>query len=119
MNLQLESIERLHLVLLGVVCVAAYLTHTVSAPSVLLGGAVMGGNFWLMRQLFRRLLGNGTPSNRAAVLGIVLLKFTIFVGLLAMLLWRVSIDPLGFGMGATVLLAACVIEAVRHQPVAA
>jgi hypothetical protein len=119
MPLQLANIERLHLVLLLAVSAVAFLTRWLSPGSVLLGGAVMGGNVWLMRQLFRRLLTPAGSNQTAAVLAIILLKFSLFMGLLALLLWRVPVDPLGLGVGATLLLIASVAEAVRHQPVSA
>lgn len=119
MPLQLENIERLHVALLAAVCGLAWCTRCCAPGSVLLGGAVMGGNVWLMRQLFRRLLTPDGARQVAGVMAVVLLKFSIFLGLLAMLLWRVPVDPLGLGVGVTVLLVACVVEAVRHQPMSA
>lgn len=118
MPVQLEHIERLHVVLLLAVSTVALVTRWVSPGSVLLGGAVMGGNVWLMRHLFRRLFLPGA-ANQAAVLALVLLKFSLFIGLMALLLWRVPVDPLGLGVGATVLLVACVAEALRQSPVPA
>lgn len=117
MGIRLENIERLHWALVAGVCVLGALSGAMSPWSVLLGGAVMGGNFWLMRHLFRRILR--PEGNKAVVLGIVLLKFALFTGLLAMLMFRAPIEPVGFGAGATVLLVACVVEALRRQPVAA
>jgi hypothetical protein len=110
----LQDIERLHLGLLaGTVCVA-WLSGWVAPVSVLLGGAVMGVNFWLLRQLAARLL-TAAPKRPAIVLGLVLLKFSLFIGVVALLIGRVRLDPLGFGIGATVLLLACVLGAL-HAP---
>jgi hypothetical protein len=44
----------------------------------------------------------------------MLIKFTLFIGLLGLLFWRVPLDPLAFGIGATLLLVACVVSALRR-----
>ena len=114
MGLRLQDIERLHVVLLVALVCAAYATGWLAPRSVLLGGAVMGGNFWLMRQLATRLI---TPSGwPVIVLGLMLVKFTLFLALLGALFWRLPIDPLAFGIGATALLVACVVTALRAAP---
>ena len=114
MALRLEDIERLHVGLLATATALAQATAWVSAWSVLLGGAVMGANFWLMRQLSRRLLAPGGGRRPAVVVGLLLAKFSLFMGLLGLLFWRAPIDPLGFGVGATMLLVACVAAALRQ-----
>lgn len=114
MTLRLENIERLHLLLLLAVAATAYATRWVSAGSVVLGGAVMGANFWLMRKGFRFVIGSPDQPRRAGLAAaLLLLKFTLFLGLLGLLFWRVPLDAMGFGVGATVLLVACVTEALR------
>lgn len=112
MGPRLQDIERLHLGLLAAAVCAALVVGRLAAVSLLLGGAVMGVNFWLMRQVAGRLLA---PQRHrpAVVLGLVLAKFSLFLGLLALLFWRVRLDPLAFGVGATLLLVACVIVALR------
>jgi hypothetical protein len=40
-------------------------------------------------------------------------KFVVFVGLLALLIWRVPLDVLGFALGATTLLVAITLDALR------
>lgn len=115
MGLRLQDIERLHLAMLAAAAVAAAVSGWLSAISLLGGGAVMGGNFWLLRQITARLF---TPEqrNRGVVVTLMLLKFSIFIGLLAALFWRVPLDPLAFGVGATLLPLACVTAALRRQP---
>ena len=92
--------------------------HTLSgrlAPlSLLLGGAVMGANFWLMRHLAAPALRTASGAGRQSLLGLVLAKFSVFIGLLALLFWRVPLEPLAFGVGATLLLVACVVAALRQ-----
>ena len=115
--MSLEEIEGLHLKLLVVAAGVAYLTGWVSPWSLLLGGALMGMNFWLLRQAGRYLL---TGQRRPAVaLGLVLAKFTLFLALLALLFWRLPLDGLAFAVGVTMLLVACVAVAVRQTRAAA
>jgi len=113
MRLRLEDIERLHLGLLAVAVCAAGATGWLAPLSLLLGGAVMGGNFWLMRQLAMRLLA---PDGQrpGVVMALMLAKFSLFVGLVGLLFWRVALDPLAFGVGASLLLIACVVAALRQ-----
>jgi hypothetical protein len=112
MGLRLQDIERLHLGLLLALLSASLLSGWLSPASLLLGGAVMGVNFWLMRHLASRLL---TPGGRrpAVVLTLMLGKFTLFIGLLGLLFWRVTLDPLAFAVGVTLLPVACVVAALR------
>ncbi len=118
MEMRAEDIERWHLALLGAAVAMALLTRWVSPASVLLGGAVMGVNFWLMRQVSQRVLARARRGHPAIVVGLILAKFTLFLGLLGLLFWRVPIDGAGFGIGATMLLVACVAAALRGQPAA-
>jgi hypothetical protein len=116
MNLRLEDVERLHLGLLALAVGLAALTDWLSPWSVLLGGSVMAVNFWLMRQLFARLVAGGAQRRGWVVIALAVAKFALFLGLLGLLFWRVPLDAIGFAVGATQLLIACVVEALRHQP---
>jgi hypothetical protein len=118
MRWQLQDIERLHLGLIGAAVCAAALVGWLSAASLLLGGAVMAANVWLMRQLTDRLLvrAAGRPG---MVVALVLAKFSLFIGLLMLLFWRVPLDAVAFGIGASLLLVATVVTALRPQRAAA
>jgi hypothetical protein len=113
MDVRLRAVERLHLTLLGVAVCAAYVSGWLSAPSLLLGGGVMGLNLWLMRQLARRVLA--AVPRRRTMIALVVAKSAIFMGLLGLLFWRAPVDALAFGVGATLLPLACVIAAL-HPP---
>src|SRR5262245_22115716 len=115
METRLQDIERLHLGLLAVAVCAAGFVGSRAALSLLLGGGVMGVNFWLLRQLAGRLF-TAEQRRPEVVLGLMLIKFTVFIGLLGLLFWRVPLDPLAFGIGATLLLVACVVTALRRPP---
>jgi hypothetical protein len=115
MAIRLEDIERLHLVLLAATACVAYLSGWFAPPSVLLGGAVMGLNFWLLKQMVRRLVGGHSGRRQWVVVLLMVGKFSLFMGLLGLLFWRIPLDPMGFAVGATVLLVSCVVVAVRSQ----
>jgi hypothetical protein len=113
MNSRLRDIERLHAGLLAATVCAAWLTGWFAPASVLLGGAVMGLNFWLMRQLGVRLLTPARADQPGLVMVLMLAKFVLLLGIIAALFWRVQLDLLGFAVGATVLLVACVLSTLR------
>ena len=119
MSIRLQDIERVHVGLVAVAVVLAVATGWISAWGVVLGGFVMGANFWLMRQLSQRMLTPRRVQQPALLLALLTAKLSVFLGLLAVLFWRVRIDPAGFGVGATMLLVACVFVAIRPRSHAA
>jgi hypothetical protein len=52
------------------------------------------------------------------VAALMVAKFTLFLVPLAILFWRAPIEPLSFGLGATLLLVACVVAALRGRAAA-
>jgi hypothetical protein len=115
MSATLQEIERLHLCLLAVVALAAYVTGWLSPAGVLLGGAVMGLNVWLMRRAFGLWLGPGRGRRAPVILGLGLLKQGLFLGLVALLFWRVRIDALALAVGVSLLLVASVVASLRPR----
>lgn len=113
MNSRLREIERLHLGLLAVAVCAAYLTGFLAPASILLGGAVMLVNLRLLSALVARLLTPDRAGSPAGVLAIMLGKFALFVGVLALLIWRLPIDVMAFALGATILLVAITLSSLR------
>jgi small neutral amino acid transporter SnatA (MarC family) len=83
------------------------------------GGAVMGANFYLLRVMSNLLVARAMdPSRRgrkAVAVAAMLLKFTLFLGLLGLLFWRVPIEGMSFAAGVTLLLIACVFEVLRDE----
>lgn len=117
MGVQLEQIEKVHFALIAAATAAAALTGWMGAGSVALGGGVMAANIWLLKQITRRLLTAGVATQRpGVVLLLVLAKFSIFLGLLGLLFWRVPLDPMAFAAGATLLMVACVAVALTSSP---
>jgi hypothetical protein len=79
---------------------------------VLLGGAVMGANLWLLKIIAGVLVPSPdeAPSSGRTAFAVLalLLKFGLFLGLLVVLFVRLPIDLVGFVIGTTCLLFACV-----------
>ncbi|HVM95495.1 MAG TPA: ATP synthase subunit I [Candidatus Acidoferrales bacterium] len=118
MAVDLARINKLHFGLLGASGGLAYATHLGEPASLLLGGAVMGTNFWLMRVIanfVRSAIADPERKGSAALaVGAFILKFGLFLALIAVLFWRLPIEGMSFAFGATLLLLACVVEAVRN-----
>jgi hypothetical protein len=121
MAMDLGRIGRWHVGLVGATGTLAYATHVGEPGSVLLGGALMGANFWLLRVITGALCrGASDPEKRGRALVAlvsVLVKFALFLTLLAGLFVRAPIDAKSFACGVTLLLVACVIEAVAADGV--
>jgi hypothetical protein len=114
MAVDLTRISKLHVGLLGATGGVAYATNWMEPRSLLLGGAVMGANFWLLR-LITNLLRPGGRARAVVALAAFVAKFTLFLGLIGLLFWRMPIEGVSFAVGATLLLVACVLEALRDE----
>jgi len=121
MSIDLARIGKLHVGLLGATGGVAYATHWIEPGSLLLGGAVMGANFYLLRLIAAALRPDafepGKRGRTVLAVGAFVLKFGLFLGLLAALFWRLPIEGMSFACGVTLLLVACVVEAVRPYAV--
>ena len=117
MAIDLTRISKMHVGLLGATGGVAYATQWGEPASLLLGGAVMGANFWLLR-LITNLLRPGGRARAAVAVAAFVAKFMLFFGLLLLLFWRVPIEGMSFAFGATMLLLACLLEAARNARVA-
>jgi hypothetical protein len=119
MAVDIKHIGKVHAGLLVAAGGAAYVTHWVEPGSLLLGGAVMGVNFyllWLISTLLRPEERESAHRRRAALaVAAFVLKFGLFLGLLGALFWRVPIEGMSFALGVTLLLVACVVETARHE----
>ena len=121
--IDLTRILKFHLGLLGTTAALAYASRWAEPASVLLGGLVMGVNFWLLRIITNVLRPGGLdPSKRGRVMlavAAMTLKFGLFLGLLAALFWRLPIEGMSFALGVTLLLVACLLEVGRNELLAA
>jgi hypothetical protein len=116
MNPGVRTILKLHVLLVAAATSTAVLTAPAAAPSLLLGGAVMGANFWLLAAIARRALGGTRQRPGGWVAVLVLVKFSSFIGLLGLLMRRAPVEPVSFGFGASLLLVACVVGAFGMRP---
>jgi hypothetical protein len=123
MAVDLTRIGKLHAGLLGATGGVAYATQWAEPASVLLGGVVMGANFYLLRLITNLLRPDALdPARRGRLVLAVaafMLKFGLFLALLAALFWRLPIEGMSFALGVTLLLVACVLEVARTELMAA
>ena len=110
---RVADLRRLALVagLLTLGMAAAAAVAGVGAPvSLLLGGAFMLANLYLIRMLVSRLIRPG--AGRGSTVFLLVSKFFLVLLLLAGVLYQFPVDPLSFAAGATTLVVAAVLEAV-------
>lgn len=119
MEISVQRILRLHLQLLGVAALVALLTSWASPWSLLAGGAAMGTNFWLLSRLAGLALAPSRRQRPGLMVGLLIGKFSLFLGMLGLLFWRLPIEPIGFGVGSTLLLVACLASVLNGRPVPA
>ena len=116
MMVDLRRIATIHVTLVLLATGAIAVSGVGDATSVLFGGAVMGGNVWVL-WLMARAMGAGVvdPSKRGratlAALGFIL-KTGLFIGGIALVFWRLPIEMISFVVGVTCFLIACVFEAM-------
>ena len=119
MAVDLTRIGKIHVGLLGATGGVAYATHFAEPGSVLLGGAVMGANFYLLRLITNLLRPDAFDPEKRGRVGLAVaafvLKFGLFLGLLAALFWHLPIEGMSFALGVTLLLVACVLEVARQE----
>lgn len=121
MAVNLARVGKTHIGLVAAAVVLAVAWPIGDPLSLVLGGAVMGANLWLLRvitdAMVRRSAADDGGRGVGLAIGAIVLKFGLFLGLVAALLARLPIEGMSFVVGVTLLLAACVVEAVRNGAV--
>lgn len=107
----LEKIETLNLALVCGGALFGWATGLVHVPSLVLGGAVMHANFWLLKKIVRAVLapGEGRINRRMRAAAWLTVKGALLLLLLSALFVRYPVHAGSFATGASLLLLACVI----------
>jgi hypothetical protein len=117
MAVDLGRIGKMHSGMVAGGTLVAFLTSIGEPISLLAGGAVMGANFALLRLMVGYVCAPAAdqqrPRRAALAIAAFVLKFSLFLGLLAAMFLRLPIAAMSFAVGATMLIVAIVIEALR------
>jgi len=112
-TVSLNRISNLTLALVAGAMAVGAISGTMHAPSIAAGGAVMLVNFHLLRMLVSLLIRPGLgPWAPVWTLGLLTLKLTIAIVVVAGVLYRFPVAPLSFAAGSSMLVVAAVFEAV-------
>lgn len=113
--IDLGRIARAHIALVAGASILSYASGRLAPGSIVLGGALMGANLWLMNvmvgAIVRAVAEPGGSGGAGWAVVAMSLKFGLFLGLIAALFWRLPIEGMSFALGSTLLLVACVLEA--------
>ena len=101
--------QRTSALLLAGLVAGALLTGLGSPLSLMVGGAFMLADFYLIRVLVSRLIRPG--AGLALAFGGLALKFLLVVAFVVAVFYQWPVEPLSFAAGASVLLVAAVIDA--------
>ena len=107
-------VELWHVLLLIATAATLGQTKFIDLTALLLGGAFMGVNFFLLGFGILWVLGPLAGKGRVkAGVSLLILKIVIFLGLLTLLFFRFQIDGLSFALGFSSLLLAVLVEACQ------
>jgi len=81
------------------------------ALAILVGGLLMGGNFWAIRVLVAKVFTAEKPKTSYAIL--LAGKFVLVMALIPLLLWALELDPLGFAVGLATVFAGVGLSVVH------
>ena len=112
MKLRRVSLHRIGLVsvvLVAALSAGAEVTGMADPKSLLLGGGFMLADFHLIRLLVSRLIAPGMRQGWTVLL--LMMKFLFVVVLIAGVMYQFPIEPMSFAAGASILLAAIVLDA--------
>jgi hypothetical protein len=107
-------IELWHVVMLLALLATLAPGKFVEPEGLLIGGLFMGINFLLLSYGVAWVLVPLADKGRIkAGIGLLILKFAIFLALLATLFFRVQVDAISFALGLSTLLLAILVETIR------
>jgi hypothetical protein len=106
-------IEILHVILVIALWAALFPISIVEPQSLFIGALFMGANFLLLTYGIRWVLAPFADKGRIkAGIALLVLKMALFLGLGALLLFRVNLEPLSFALGFSSLLVAITCERI-------
>ena len=115
MAIELRRVAIFHCIFVTLATAVAMISPQLEAMSLILGGLFMGINLLLLHYLAgaitRAVVEPPGSVALAMIIGAFVLKFSIFLALVLLLFKRVPVDGPSFGLGVTLLLVACVLEA--------
>jgi hypothetical protein len=106
-------IEILHVILVIALWAALFPISIVEPRSLFIGALFMGANFLFLTYGIRWVLAPFADKGRIkAGIALLVLKMALFLGLGALLLFRVNLEPLSFALGFSSLLVAITCERI-------
>lgn len=103
--------------LLVLLLIVAQTMRSLEPGALLLGGLFMGLNFVLLSLGIRWVLSPTASKKRQRIgMGLLGLKFLLFLGLVSVLFFRVNLDGVSFIVGVSSLLVASVIGTLSSGP---
>ena len=107
-------IELWHVILLAALLATLGQSKFLDPTSLIAGGVFMGVNFLLLAYGIAWILGPLAGKGRVKTgVGLLILKFAIFLGLLSTLFFRFNLDAVSFAAGFSTLIIAIVLETIR------
>lgn len=110
-RLPVMRVELWHGFLLLVLAGFSVMGHVLEPKALLLGGAFMGLNFFLLSVGIRWILTPSATKKRIRA-GIILIgvKLLLIMGFISLLFFRFTLDGMSFGLGVTSLLIASIMD---------
>ena len=107
-------IELWHVILIAALLATLGQSKFLDPTSLIAGGVFMGVNFLLLAYGIAWILGPLAGKGRVKTgVGLLILKFAIFLGLLATLFFCFNLDAVSFAAGFSTLIIAIILETLR------
>ena len=112
----LQRIERMSLLVLGLVILASLLFWDAGITlGVALGGLIGTLNFYALRRLVQTIATGGSPRKQAVIVLLLMLKFGALAGLIYLAMKLLPINPLALLVGISVLVLSIFVEGFRSM----
>lgn len=112
----IQRIERISLLLLGVMTLASLLLwDTGITLGVALGGLFGTANFYALRRLVQTIAAGGSAPKQAMIVVLLMLKFGVLAVLIYLAMKLLPINPLALLVGISVLVLSIFVEGFRSM----